>query len=225
MKHLLTAVALLFTVTSPAWADTIILYGDQDGFGVGATSFKSTAIDSAGPGEAAGTDIRLIGTGLAAPAFQPTATISFGALADITGITITMSMAEFGGNINPVNGPNSIVTDGVAVPVAFLDSFSSFAIGANPNIETKSMALPAAFFPLFADGSINLTGSRITERLGFGSFQIDYIRFDVATATSVPEPTPLVLTGIGFAAITLASRRKTNVLVVAFLTGEKARDQ
>ncbi len=88
-------------------------------------------------------------------------------------------------------GPNSIILDGMAVPVSFLGSFSSFALGADPNIETMFDLLSPAFFALFADGSVDLTGAQITERGGFGSFQIDYIRF----VTAAPEPGPMALLG------------------------------
>jgi hypothetical protein len=132
-------------------------------------------------GEAAGTDIQLIGSGaFAAPAFLPTATLSFAPQAGITSILVTMSMAEFGGNVSPVDGPNAIVLDGVAFP-GFLDGFTSFAPGANPNIQTVSALLPASFFPAFADGSVSLLGTRISERDGFQSFQIDYLKFDITT--------------------------------------------
>jgi hypothetical protein len=76
----------------------------------------------------------------------------------------------------------------MAVPVSFLGGFGSFVDSANPNIETRSAFLPAGFFPLFADGSVNLTGTRITERDGFQSFQVDYIRFDVTRTPLCQNP-------------------------------------
>jgi hypothetical protein len=195
-------------LTSPALASAVtVFYGDDDGFGVGATTFKDPLTDSASGGEAPGTDVRLIGSGFAAPPFAPAATLTFGA-APISSVKITMSMAEFGGDISPVDGPNSIVLDGTAIPTSFLGSFTSFANGADPNIETLFAFLPPALFPLFADGSVDLTGTRITERGGFTSFQIDYIRFDITT--SVPEPGSMTLVGLGLLGLAFARRRKSH---------------
>jgi hypothetical protein len=208
MKHFAITVVFTLCIAVSAEANTIVLYGDQDGFGVGATTFKDPLVSSAGAGEAPGTDMRLIGTNFSAPAFQPTATLLFAPQSGISTITITMSMAEFGGNINPVDGPNAIMIDGVTVPPAFLDSFSSFAIGANPNIETKSFLLPSTFFPLFADGSVDLKGTHISERVGFGSFQIDYVRFDIST---VPEPSSFLLMTSGLIAVGWVLRQKRHL--------------
>ena len=74
-----------------------------------------------------------------------------------------MSMADFGGDIEPVDGPNSIVLDGLPIPTTFLGSFATLD-GLDPNIETLSAFLPSEFFALFADGSVGLTGTRIRLR-------------------------------------------------------------
>ena len=207
LKIAIAALAVVVCVVPRASASAIVLYGDQDGFGVGATTFKDPGTSSASAGEAAGTDVRLIGAGFAAPAFSPTSALTFAPQAGITSILLTMSMAEFGGNVNSVEGPNTIVLDGLAVSSAFLDSFGSVASLANPNVVTRSVSLPSQFFALFADGSVSLAGTRISEASGFGSFQVDFMRFDVETAAAVPEPASLLLLGTGVAALMVRRRR------------------
>jgi len=203
------AVATVLLVFPASGAVITVFYGDADGFGVGAAVFKDPTVSSASGGEAAGTDIRLIGTGFSAPAFAPTSALSFGSIAaPISSIQITMSLLAFGGDISPTDGPNSIILDGLAVPVSFLGGFSSFLDAANPNIETRSALLPSGFFSLFADGSINLTGTRISERDGFQSFQIDYMRFDIVTDAAVPEPGTLGSIALGLGGIGWALRRR-----------------
>lgn len=211
LKQVITL--LVFSLSIPA-ATITVTYGDNDGFGTGATTFKNTLVNSATLGDAPFTDVRLIGT-CCVPSggpFSPTATLLFGPpVGTITSVLVTLSMAEFGGNQNPVDGPNSIVVDGVTVPDTFLNSFLSIANGANPNIDTRSFSLDSSFFSLFADGSINLTGTRITERSAFASFQVDYLSFAVTTddgVPRVPEPATMGLLGISLGILGLVKRRQ-----------------
>ncbi len=92
----------------------------------------------------------------------------------------------------------------MTVDAGFLDGFST----AHSNIiETRSFVLPAAFFALFADGSVSLNGTRITEDSGSESFQIDFLRLDIVT--SVPEPSSLALFGLALAGLSLFRRKRS----------------
>jgi len=96
------------------------------------------------------------------------------------------------------------------VPTSFLGSFAAIPNGANPNIETLSALLPSGFFSLFADGSVDLTGTHISENGGAQSFQIDYMRFDITTSAVVPEPMPVGLVGLGLAGLAWMVRRRSS---------------
>ena len=208
LKQVITL--LVFSLSIPAATITVI-YGDNDGFGVGASIFKDPLVSNATLGDAPFTDVRLVGGTSSTGPFLPTSTLLFGPpVGTITSVLVTLRMAEFGGNQSPLSGPNSIVVDEVTVPDTFLNSFLSMATGGvGRNIDTRSFSLDSSFFSLFADGSINLTGTRISERSNFGSFQVDYLSFAVTTTdVSVPEPATMGLLGISLGSLGLVKRRQ-----------------
>lgn len=205
---LFVKLACSFALALSLRAATItVIYGDNDGFGTGALTYKDPTQDNAGLGEALFTDVRLIGTGYSGHGpFSPTTSILFLAPSgNITSVLMTLSLADFGSDVLPVDGPNSIVIDGTAVSTSFLGGFAN--LDGDPNIETRSFSLPSNFFAVFADGSIDLTGTRISESNGAGSFQVDYLSFDI-TSDEVPEPSTSGLLSIGLAGVALVVRRQ-----------------
>ena len=199
-------------LAAPASAATVTaFYGDDDGFGVGETSGSLTSpnTSNAGVGEAAFTDIRLIGTGNLAPAFAPTGgftpfVIPVGDI--ITAATLTMRTGAWVSGPNPVDGPNSILLDGLAVPTSFFDLFTN----QTDLIETRSISLDPSFFAALADGSVSLNGTLSSENFGDESFQVDFLRLDIETAPAVPEPTSMALFGLTALGFGVGFRRRRN---------------
>jgi hypothetical protein len=200
MLRLLAIAALAVGgLTSSAQASVITtFYGDDDGFGIGATGGTiDPTVSHAGLGEAPFTDVRLIGNGtFIAPAFAPTGDFDgfvVPAGESIIGATLTMRAGSWVSGPDPVNGPNQLLLDGMAVPTSFFDSFTN----TGDEVETRSIALGSAFFPLLADGLVSLNGTLLSENFGSGSFQIDFLRLDVVTeANATPEPATLGVFGV-----------------------------
>ncbi len=174
-------------------------YGDEDGFGIGAVATLDPAFSNA-VGDAPGTDVRLIGGAFIAPAFEPVGSFDpFVVGGSIVSASLTMSAGAWDTNPPPVDGVNQIVLDGMTVPASFFTQFTAnngFEFGGTNNaIETQTIALPPAFFPLLADGSVSLSGTNLVERSGSGSFQIDYLRLTIVDDSLgvVPEPGSLAI--------------------------------
>lgn len=203
LKLLLASLAM---VPAAGHAQTAY-YGDDDGFGIGATSGTlDPTVDNATVGDAALTDVRLIGTGFAAGPFTPTGSFdAFVVGGPITSALLTIRLGGFTPS-NPVDGPNILMLDGMAVNAAFLNSFSS---SDGEDIETLSYALDATFFAALSDGLVSLNGTHISEGSGFGSFQVDFLRLDInGGAGAVPEPSTWAMMLLGFGAVGFAMRRK-----------------
>lgn len=201
------ATAGLFAITAPAQAVTT-LYGDDDGFGVGVSSgTMNPNVNNASFGEAAGTDVRLIG--LAFPPFAPFApTGSFASFTPgtVTSAILTMRLGSFS-PLSPVDGPNMIYLNGLLVDPSFINGFT-----ANTNFddfaETRSIALDPSFYAALGTGNVSLAGTRLSEGSGYGSFQVDFLRLDLTTDAAVPEPATWAMMLLGFGAIGARMRRR-----------------
>jgi hypothetical protein len=210
MKRLLAttaAWALVFLAVGPARAGFVTTYyGDDDGFGIGATSGTLNPVSfNNSAGEAPYTDRRLISANpfYNAPGFTPTGGFTPFSLAPgevILSATLTMRVGAWDHFPTALDGPHQLVLDGATVPASFFDLFVNTGNDNVGNlIETRSVALGASFFPLLADGAVSLAGTHLSERENRGSFQVDFLRLDITTANAaaVPEPASLILFGMG----------------------------
>lgn len=198
---------------------TVTFYGDDDGFGVGETAGNITDVLTShqGGGEAAFTDLRLIGDvfGAGLPAFAPTGSFtafSLPAGSTVIGAVLTLRTGSFDSGPNPVDfsssGPNRIFLDGLLVSSAFINGFSQVN---GEQIETRSFVLDASFFPIFADGLVSLNGTHLSEDSGSSSFQVDFLKLEITTApgvSAVPEPSTYGLLGAAGLVGLVAFRRR-----------------
>jgi hypothetical protein len=187
----------LLAVPASLAVDLSTYYGDDDGFGVG--QFAGTLTDPITShnelSDAPLTDQRLISDDpfYVAAGFSPDGGFDpfvIPAGHSIVGASITMRAGSWVNGPSPLDGPNQLFLDGLIVPASFLQLFTNTA----DEIETRTAALDASFFPLLADGNVALAGTIVSEEPGEGSFQIDFLRLDIAT---VPEPAGPVLFLIG----------------------------
>lgn len=200
----------VMTAGNPAQAAVITtFYGDNDGFGTGlfTGSFSSDpfGVNNASVGEAAFTDRGMISN------VKPTGNFaSFSISGSIVTATLTARFGSFDPT-PPLQNPNILLLDGL--DVASLGFFNLFADktgasgDANNAIETVSLALTAAYFPLLADGNVSLNGTRISEGSNSGSFMIDYLQLTITTA-EIPEPGTLAILSISLAGLGFARRKR-----------------
>ncbi|WP_321389310.1 PEP-CTERM sorting domain-containing protein [Emcibacter sp.] len=173
-------------------------YGDDDGFGISATSGTLNPYDAVQAGDAALTDIALISNFYAdqdLPAFGPTGGFdSFVVDGTIVSVTLTLRTASFDSD-DSLDGQNVIYLDGMLVDNSFINSFSNVSDNA---IETLSVSLDSSFFAILADGEVSLSGTHISEADGSGAFAIDFLSLEITTGdVDVSEPAPLALLGLG----------------------------
>ena len=142
------------------------------------------------------------------PPFAPTGGFdAFATLGVVTEATLTIRVGAFDSGPNPFDGPNVILLDGLAVPSSFINGFSTQNTN---NVQTRTIMLPSAFFPLIADGDVSLAGTHISNDTASGSFQVDMLSLTVTHEEPVPAPLPpaaaLALAGLG--ALWLGGGRK-----------------
>ncbi|MFO1200600.1 MAG: hypothetical protein U1E86_26905 [Burkholderiaceae bacterium] len=213
MKLMLAGMLLALSAVDVSHGATVTaLYGDDDGFGIGATTTLIPNSSNAGVGEAPFTDVRLAGTVFAPVGpFNPTGGYSFSLPAGqaIAAATLTMRAGAWGGGLTGLDGPNVLMLDGLAVPTSFFALFNENTTAGGILIATHSIVLPSSFFPLLADGNVSLAGTLLSEVPDLGSFQIDYLQLDIDTRTNeVPGPGVLALLCLGFAVLGLSRRKQ-----------------
>ena len=216
IRVLVAAPLCLGPLTAAEAAVITTYYGDDDGFGLGKTGPTDTIdpVTSQADGtDAPFTDLRLIADDCGvvacdAPPFAPVDGFDpFTTLGVVTKAVLTLRVGAFDSGPNPFDGPNVILLDGLAVPSSFINGFSTQNTN---NVQTRTIMLPSAFFPLIADGDVSLAGTHISNDTASGSFQVDMLSLTVTHEEPVPAPLPpaaaLALAGLG--ALWLGGGRK-----------------
>lgn len=205
--RLATAVLVLCFASSASAATVYSYYGDDDGFGVGKTGPTDTIdpVNSSSSSDAEFTDQRLIGTmcggtPCAAPAFMPTGSFTpFVVDGVVVSAQLTMRVGAFDSGPTPFDGPNVLKLDGMTVDPSLLSGFSSLDTN---YVQTRTLVLDPGFFALLNDGMVSLSGTRISNDIGSGSFQVDMLRLKVVSEIPPPPPPSVPLPGSAALALT-----------------------
>ena len=185
-------------------------YGDDDGFGVGATSGDLDPYDAVQELDDADlTDIALISNEYAQydlPAFGPTGDFaSFVVDGTIASVVLTLRTTSFDSD-DSLDGQNVIYLDGMLVDNSFINGFST---NDDLAIETRSVSLDSSFFSILADGMVSLAGTHLSEADGSGAFAVDFLSLEITTRdVDVSEPAPLALLGLGLLGLGVARKRR-----------------
>ena len=191
-----------------ALANTIVTVGEQD-FADGSTMNTGPFL-AAGAGEPAPFDGVFVGSDVSGPNFSASWTFSYGALASVTGGSLTLGIYDHESAATG-NQVASFTVNGIDLTSALNIQFESHGGGSKEdNIYT--LTLPATTFSALGSGTVNISLSLAGPGLGlfgetpFNGAGLDFSTLDIATA--VPEPLTSTLLLIGIPAILVAARRK-----------------
>jgi hypothetical protein len=210
----LRSLRILFLLGAAAWwaeASTIAVDCGDARLKAGATVIEDATVDADAAGGAGFLEIRPVDDAFSASAFGPLSVPSYGpARSAVRGPSIRLELTVFGGHAPAMDGGHSMLLDGAAAPVRLLDLLAALKKDGVSDGGIQTYILESSFFPLLAEGLVEVNGTRLGEGGGAGRVRDDYLSLAVIAdaVAAVPEPATFSLLVAGLGGLQWRRRRR-----------------